>query len=148
MMSEAFLDSAYAISLACPNDQHHSRAMTLADEMLRDRTRLVTTRAVMLEIGNALARLRHRSSAIALLDALESDSHVEIVSLSEELYAEGVALFAQSQDKEWGVTDCISFVLMRQRRGVRSVSGVESPLYRRETARRDTDCQPFWNCAF
>jgi len=50
-----------------------------------EKTRLVTTRAVLLEIGNALSKKRYRKAAVKLLDALEQDSQVEIILLSEEL---------------------------------------------------------------
>lgn len=76
---------------------------------------MVTTHAVVLEIGNALSKLRYRRAAVALLDAIERDPTIEIVPLSEELYRESLQLFRQHKDKEWGLTDCISFVLMRER---------------------------------
>ena len=77
--------------------------------------RLITSRAVVLEIGNALSKLRYRAPAVALLDAIERDPNVEIVPLSEELYRQSLALYRQHQDKEWGLTDCVSFVVMRER---------------------------------
>ena len=61
--TEVFLDAAYAIALSSPGDQHHARAILLADELEAAGTRLVTTRAILLEIGNALAKLRHRQAA-------------------------------------------------------------------------------------
>lgn len=66
----------------------------------------------MLEIGNALSKVRYRRAAIALLDALEADPRVAVVPLSEELFARAVHLFRQRQDKEWGLVDCVSFVVM------------------------------------
>ncbi|MFO0968025.1 MAG: hypothetical protein U0793_20915 [Gemmataceae bacterium] len=41
---------------------------------------------------------------------------MEIVPLSEDLYAEAVTLYRARPDKEWGLTDCVSFVVMTQRR--------------------------------
>ena len=38
-----------------------------------------------------------------------------ILPLSEELFARGLALFAKRGDKEWGLIDCISFVVMQER---------------------------------
>lgn len=45
-----------------------------------------------------------------------ADPTVEIVPLSEDLYAEAVTLYRARPDKEWGLTDCVSFVVMTQRR--------------------------------
>ncbi len=114
-MIEVFLDTSYAISLAVASDQLHPRALALAQQLRNDKTRLVLTRAVMLEIGNSLSKARYRNAAIALLNALEVDPLVEIVELNLEDYQAAFALFQQRFDKEWGLVDCISFVVMQQR---------------------------------
>ncbi len=113
--SEVFLDTAYAIALSSPKDRYHARAEALADKLEQHQVRLLTTRAVLLEIGNALARQRFRSAAIALLDALEHDPTVEIISLSESLFTKALQLYRARPDKEWGLTDCVSFVVMMDR---------------------------------
>ncbi len=115
LTSEVFLDTAYAIALSSPKDVYHARAETLADELEQHQVRLLTTRAVLLEIGSALARQRFRNAAVALLDALEHDPTVEIVPLSEPLFARAVQLYRARPDKEWGLTDCVSFVVMMDR---------------------------------
>ncbi len=114
-MAELFLDTSYAIALSSPPDQHHARAVALAEKIEAQQQRFVTTRAVMLEIGNALAKQRYRAAAIRLLDALERDPAVEIVRLSEALYARAMRLYRERLDKEWGLTDCVSFVVMQER---------------------------------
>ena len=113
--NEVFLDTSYAIALASPKDQYHARAEALADELEQSRSRLVTTRAVLLEIGGSLARQRFRNAAVELLDSLESDSTVEIIPLSESLYARALQLYRGRPDKEWSLTDCVSFVVMQDR---------------------------------
>src|SRR5437660_6767481 len=67
MQAEVFLDTAYAIALSSPNDQFHVRAVELAEQLEALGTRLVTTRAVLLEIGNALSKPRYRQAAAQLL---------------------------------------------------------------------------------
>ena len=85
-MNKFFLDAAYTIALSAVNDQYHQMAETLAKQIETEDIPLITTRAIMLEIGNALARLRYRAAAIELLDALEEDPNVEIIPITEELY--------------------------------------------------------------
>lgn len=113
MRASAFLDTSYAIALASQRDHFHSQAIHLADQLEESATRLVTTRAVLLEIGNALSQQRYRHAAVALLDALEADPSIEIVPLTEKLYARAVDLYRQHHDKEWGLIDCVSFIVMR-----------------------------------
>ncbi len=112
--SKLFLDTAYVIALSVPRDTFHERSLQLADQLEAARVHLVTTRAVMLEIGNALSKQRHRSAAVKLLQALESDPLVEIVALSEQLYQRAFRLYSTRPDKEWGLSDCVSFVVMQE----------------------------------
>jgi len=39
---------------------------------------------------------------------------VVIVPPSEGLFGEGVAFYSRYQDKDWSLTDCISFLVMRK----------------------------------
>jgi predicted nucleic acid-binding protein len=105
-----FLDSAYVIALTSVRDQDHARALALADEY--DGEPLLTTDAVLLEIGNALAR-RNRSAATAMIQRLLAADHVSVVRLTPELFERAFSLYSTHRDKEWGLTDCISFVVMR-----------------------------------
>ncbi len=114
-MAEIFLDTAYAIALSSPNDHLHAVALRLADELEAAQSRLVTTRAIMLEIGNALSKQRFRHAAVSLLQSLEADPGVEIVPFSESLYQQAFTLFRDRPDKEWGLIDCVSFVVMQER---------------------------------
>lgn len=110
-----FLDTSYAIALSAPSDQHHDRAIVLAAELEAANATLVTTRGVLLEIGNALSRRKHREAAVALLESLKNDDTVEIEPMTDSLYDEGLALFRSRLDKEWGLIDCCSFVVMSKR---------------------------------
>ena len=113
LTNKIFLDSAYAIALSAVTDQYHQKAEMLAKQIETSGNALITTRAVVLEIGNALAKLRYRNAAIELLDSLEEDPNVEIIPLSEELYDRAMEFYRERPDKEWGITDCISFVVMQ-----------------------------------
>jgi predicted nucleic acid-binding protein len=113
MKSEIFLDSAFAIALAVETDSFHEKAVQIADDL--DGAILVTTRAILLEIGNALSKPSFRKASAALLTSIETDDKVVIIPLSEELYEKGLNLFVKRLDKEWGLIDCISFVVMKER---------------------------------
>src|SRR5437588_1458556 len=104
--AEAFLDSSYAIALSAPTDQYHQRAVELAEYIQNNAIRLITTQAISLEIGNALAKQRYREAAITLLSALDADPNIEVVPLSDLLYKRAFELYQQRLDKVWGMTDC------------------------------------------
>ena len=114
-MTEAFLDTSFAIALSSVTDQNHVRAVQLANQIEANKNRLVTTQAILLEIGNALSKQRYRAAAIELLESLETDPNIEIVLLTNDLYQLALNLFKQREDKEWGLVDCISFIVMQDR---------------------------------
>jgi uncharacterized protein len=113
--TDLFLDTAFAIALASRSDSHHRHAVVLATEIETAGTQLVTTRAVMLEIGSSLSRTPHRRKSIELLQALETDPKVTIVPLEEGLFARALTLYCERPDKEWGLVDCVSFLVMNDR---------------------------------
>ena len=113
--NKLFLDAAYAIALSSPADQFHAAAVVLAERLENDRASLVTMPAVVLEIGNALAKRQHRHAAARLLASLLADTTVEIIPLTDQLLVQAIELFSSRRDKEWGLTDCLSFVVMAER---------------------------------
>lgn len=112
-MNKLFLDTSYVIALSVPKDQNHEKAIKIADFLEMDPAKIVTTRAIALEIGNALSSTKYRQSAVELLESLEEDPNIEIVPITEELYARALRLFKDRMDKEWGIIDCMSFVAMK-----------------------------------
>lgn len=110
-----FLDTSYTIALAAPKDQYHQAVLEISEKIEAGSTSLVTTQAIILEIGNALAKLRYRNDAIVLITALEADPSVEIIPLTADLQIRAFRLFRERTDKEWGLIDCISFIVMRER---------------------------------
>ena len=115
MQNRVFLDTSFSIAVAILRDEFHERALELADEIETKHTEIITTQAIVLEIGNALSKLKYRQSAVGIIQRLESDLNTSIISLTDELYDEAFELFRNRSDKEWGLVDCISFVVMRER---------------------------------
>jgi len=111
-LTKVFIDTSFVVALVNEKDQHHERASELAD--LFDAYPLITTDAVLLEVGNALARNFKEQASEVIEDFLTSDE-VEIVNLDEALFQSAFELYRRHQDKSWGMTDCISFVVMRER---------------------------------
>jgi hypothetical protein len=111
-MSSRFADSFYFLALLNKGDEHHRRAVALSGQ----RTGLVVATAwVLTEVADALAAPRDRRGFLALLDVLRSDPETEIIPATDELFQAGVDLYARRPDKEWSLTDCISFVIMNER---------------------------------
>ena len=114
-MIEVFLDTSFAIALSSVSDKNHLKAVQIANQLEKNQNRLVTTQAILLEIGNALSKKKYRLAAIQLLESLAADPNVEIIELTNQLYTEAFELFKNRRDKEWGLVDCISFIVMQNR---------------------------------
>lgn len=111
MSTPIFLDTLFIVALVNRRDQYHQRATELAEQFAG--YDFVVTDAVLLEIGNALAR-NYKAEAVAIVEEFLSSEEVEIIHLTPQLFESGFALFKQYQDKNWGFVDCISFVVMHQ----------------------------------
>ncbi|MGH7169240.1 MAG: type II toxin-antitoxin system VapC family toxin [Gemmataceae bacterium] len=111
MKARTFLDTLFVIALINQRDQYHERAAELAARY--EGERFLTTDAVLLEIGNALAK-KYRQEAVEAITHLLTSEDVEVVRLTAALFDESFALYKSHRDKEWGLIDCISFVVMRQ----------------------------------
>ena len=116
MRSDAlFLDSAYAVALAAPDDQFHFKAAALAAELRSRNRQMLTTQAVVFEIGDALSKPKFRRVAIELMTGIFTDSRIEVVPVTSALVQRAFELFQQRPDKGWGMTDCLSFIVMEER---------------------------------
>jgi len=110
-MRSVFADTFYYLALLSVEDAWHGRAEKLAESL---EAPTVTTAWVLTEVADAFSDAPQRGSFLRLLKALREDPDCWIVPASQELFELGVELFAQRPDKDWSLTDCISFVLMRQ----------------------------------
>jgi uncharacterized protein len=109
--NRVFLDTAYILALTNRRDQYHEQASRLVSEFAS--YSMVVTDAILLEVGNALAR-SHRQEAVAVIEQFLTSEDVEVIHLTPELLREGLAWYKSHQDKTWSLVDCISFVVMRQ----------------------------------
>jgi predicted nucleic acid-binding protein len=110
-MRVVFADTFYYFALLSSRDSAHARAV----EFTRDYDgRMVTTGWVLGELADGLAPGRNRKLFVDFLAALRSDPQVTIVPPDSSLFEEGLALYAARPDKDWSLTDCISFCVMKR----------------------------------
>ncbi|MBI3418331.1 MAG: type II toxin-antitoxin system VapC family toxin [Verrucomicrobia bacterium] len=107
-----FLDSAYLIALAVEQDASHPAAKRWAKKTEAETWSFLTTWAVMLEMGNALAKPQYREMAVSILNGFQEDPTITVVPLNESLLHRAITLFTERPDKGWSLTDCISFLVM------------------------------------
>jgi predicted nucleic acid-binding protein len=74
----------------------------------------LTTEFVLTEIANGLSAVKFREDAGNIIHVLQDDELVQIILASSELFSKGLDLYENRKDKDWGLTDCISFVVMQE----------------------------------
>ena len=112
-MKAVFADSSYYLALVNEDDELHQSAIGLTQQLSH---RVVTTDWILAEIADALCRPGFRELAVALVRDLQSNELVSVVPATHRLFEQGLELYAQRDDKDWSLTDCISFVIMEQHR--------------------------------
>jgi predicted nucleic acid-binding protein len=110
-----FVDSGYWIALESADDRHHAKALSYWQSRLENLPRLVTTSYILAEVVTFFNRYHH-AKALELGEVLLESSLIEMVHVDEALFAEAWQYFVQHKEKRYSLTDCVSFVLMRQRK--------------------------------
>ena len=109
-MSPVFADTSFYLALLRQDDPVHDRA--LAETRLN--RPIVTTEFILLEMGNACARAADHADFLALVEGMRASSRATIIPLSSALLDRGLRLMAARADKDWSLTDCVSFVAMQE----------------------------------
>ena len=114
-MKEVFADAGYWIALFHPRDRLHSKALAVSQNIKGQR--LVTSQAVLTEFLNHFAAFgsQFRQKAVQVVESLKQSSDVEIVVQTSKQFEAALILYSNRPDKEWGLTDCNSFLIMQQR---------------------------------
>ena len=110
-MKAVFADTYYSLAILNRDDDAHERAVAASGSVT---ARTVTTAWVLTEVADAMAGRNARGVFSAFLGSLRRDADVTIVPPQQALFDAGIALYADRRDKEWSLTDCISFVVMRE----------------------------------
>jgi hypothetical protein len=65
-------------------------------------------------LADGLASTQHRQAFRRVLDDIEANPAHLIVPANAETFEKGVELYHTRPDKQWSLTDCISFVVMTE----------------------------------
>lgn len=114
-MSERFLlDATFIAGYLNPRDQHHPAAQKCM-QVVKEADEIVITEPVLIEVGNLLCSTLQRQRAAQFIEACYATENITVVSVDSELLNRALQFFRQHKDKNWRLTDCISFVVMHDR---------------------------------
>jgi hypothetical protein len=110
-MKVVFADTFNYLAWVNPMDAAHSAARQFASGY---RGSIVTTTGVLLEVGDALCRSANRRSFLTVLEEIQDDSTTTLLQIEKGLLNRGIDFYRARPDKDWSLTDCISFVVMAE----------------------------------
>ncbi len=112
-MRVVFADTGFWVALLFPGDSLHERA-TAIQSALRN-ARLVTSEMIFSEyftfFSNKGSLFRQRCTVF--YRQLQINGEAEIIPQTSRLFHNALLLFERRPDKEWSLTDCASFQIMR-----------------------------------
>ncbi len=119
-MTRIFADSFYFFALLNPRDPAHTNAM---DFSRCNRGPLATTAWVLTELADGLASTPHRQTFRQVLQDIKANRANLIVPANAETFEKGVDFYHARPDKQWSLTDCISFVVMSEEGMTEALTG-------------------------
>jgi predicted nucleic acid-binding protein len=119
-MNATFADSFFFLAMMNVRDARHKEAVGLSISLPGI---MVTTHWVLVEVGDAFSKPQDRTRFVDLLALIGQDKRIQVVAANDTYFQRGTELFIDRPDKSWSLTDCISFVVMRERGIVEALTG-------------------------
>ena len=113
-MSGVFLDTGYLLALELKQDQHHVTALQHWRQVQNALPAFVTTTYVFDEVVTFFNSRGYHSKAVEVGTRLVRSPSVQLVHVDATLFHVGWTYFQQYHDKQFSLTDCISFAVMHQ----------------------------------
>ena len=114
-MATYFADTSYWMALSRKRDQHNRYAVAWNQFVIRTRSTIVTTEAVLWEWLNAFSDASVRAVAAEGYRRAHAVARIEVVPFQPEVIDSAVQRYRTRPDKNWSLTDCLSFVVMERR---------------------------------
>jgi len=105
-----FLDTVFIQALLNKHDQYHVQARAFLPRV-RVAVEVWVTEAVLVEVGNALSAV-NRAAAVQFIQQCYNTANLRVVTVDTPLLNLALQLYSERPDKSWGLTDCISFIVM------------------------------------
>lgn len=110
-MTLVLADTSFYQALLNPRDRWHKQAYDISRTY---RGQIITSEYILCELGALMSHGHLRGLFLELVDNLQSAPYVEIIPASHTYFENGFKFFGRRLDKDWSLTDCISFVIMQE----------------------------------
>ena len=107
-----FLDTSFILAYVFKDDKYNSKAIKLQNEISKENIIILTTDLILVEVANSLSKVKFRHEAVITINNLQRAANV--LPIDRNTFEDAWNLFEKRTDKEWGLTDCYSFVVMEK----------------------------------
>lgn len=113
-MRVVFADTGYWVALLNPRDELHDKATELSKSL--NPVHIITSEMVLTEILNDFSKRGDylRKAATELIDNINANPNITVISQTSQQFQQGLELYKNRLDKNWSLTDCVSFEIMEQ----------------------------------
>ncbi len=109
-MGRCFVDTYFWLALIRERDADHRRAVECWEKL--GAGEIITTAWVLVELADGMSRLGSRAVCAHFVEDLRREGTVQVIEPDASLLWRGFELYRSRTDKEWSLTDCISFTVM------------------------------------
>lgn len=114
MSRRYFVDAWYFIARIEQRDAHHAAARSLGASISAGA--MITHEGVLAEVLAYFADEGSHARTLAAQGIRRALAAIQVVSVDRSLFVRAVDLYEDRPDKEYSLTDCISMVIMRDRK--------------------------------
>jgi uncharacterized protein len=83
-LTELFVDTSFVVALVNKRDQYHEQAVELS--LMFESRPVITTAAVLLEVGNALAK-NFKTEAVVAIEGFLSSDEAKLIAVNATLFS-------------------------------------------------------------
>ena len=112
MSEPVFVDASAWVAITNAKDSFHTQAVRVYRRLLQSAVPLITSTWTAYEALTIVKTKLGYSQAERLWQRLQRASVVDLVTVDNMIEAEALELFWRYKDKDWGVVDCASLVVM------------------------------------
>ena len=115
LMSEVFVDTAALVAQINKRDSLHIQAISTNQELFLKGRKLITTMYVIDEtVTEITGRIPH-PNIVGFIEDIFSSEIFDVIHVTKKHETVAWNFYKERKDKLWSFTDCISFVIMKER---------------------------------
>jgi predicted nucleic acid-binding protein len=112
MVKRAFIDTSFIVAALSISDTFHDLAIKQSEDLFSHYEVWISD-AILFEVGNAFSKVNKNLGA-GFIESCFEEADTHLIHTDPELFSQAVSMYTQYVDKKWSLTDCLSFIVMKE----------------------------------